>query len=151
MTDLPFWKARPLSGLSPDEWESLCDGCGKCCVTTLEDEETGELFRTSVACRLFDDKTCACRNYSDRKTHVPLCLKLTPENVPELGFFPRTCAYRLVAIGADLPEWHHLVCGDREEIHRRGMSVRGLTLSEADVDPDLLEHFIIDWPGEDTE
>lgn len=146
---LPFWRTKPLTQMTPEEWESLCDGCGKCCVTTLEDEVTGELFRTNVACVMFDDQTCACKDYPNRQTHVPLCLKLTPENVSELSFFPRSCAYRLVALGRDLPDWHHLQCGDREEIHRRGLSIRGETLNEADVDPDLIEHFIVEWPGED--
>lgn len=144
----PFWRTTPLEAMSEGQWESLCDGCGKCCTFTLEDEETQEMLDTQVACHLFDPKTCACGDYANRKASVPQCIKVTPENLAELDFFPPSCAYLLVAAGKDLPEWHHLVCGDREEIHRRGYSVRGATISERMVGDDRLEDFITLWNGD---
>jgi uncharacterized cysteine cluster protein YcgN (CxxCxxCC family) len=140
----PFWKTTPLEAMTESQWESLCDGCGKCCAFTLEDEETGEMFRTRVACRLFDAAACGCGDYANRFTRVAQCIKVTPDNVRTLTFFPATCAYRLVALGSDLPDWHHLVCGDREEIHRRGKSIRGQTISETEVDDDDFEDHILD-------
>lgn len=123
--DAPFWKTKPLEALSASEWESLCDGCGKCCLAKLEDEDTGEIRWTSVACRLFDDKGCACHDYAGRFERVPDCLQLTPENVRTLTWLPRTCAYRLVAEGSDLYWWHHLVSGSRDTVHDAGVSMRG--------------------------
>jgi uncharacterized cysteine cluster protein YcgN (CxxCxxCC family) len=140
----PFWKTTPLEAMNAEQWESLCDGCGKCCAFTLEDEETGEIFRTRVACRLFDAAACGCADYDNRFSRVSQCIKVTPRNVRELTFFPVSCAYRLVAQGSDLPDWHHLVCGDREEIHRRGQSIRGQTISEELVDDDAFEDHILD-------
>jgi hypothetical protein len=145
MTEAPFWKTKPLTAMTEAEWESLCDGCGKCCTNTLEDEETGDLYATRVACRLFCDKTAQCSNYAERVKHVPECIKVSPENVAELDFLPATCGYRLVWQGADLPDWHHLVCGDREEIHRRSFSVRGRTVNEAKLGKRELEDFLHDW------
>lgn len=142
----PFWRHKTLEQMNVAEWESLCDGCGKCCTFTLEDEDTGDLYRTSVSCKLFDDGACGCSNYSDRFKYVPECLKVTPENIGTLDFFPNTCAYVLVYEGRDLPEWHHLVCGDREEIHRRGMSVRNRTFREDKIGGVDLEDFVVEWP-----
>ncbi|WP_425358037.1 YcgN family cysteine cluster protein [Notoacmeibacter marinus] len=121
----PFWVAKPLEDLTPDEWESLCDGCGKCCLAKLEDEDSGDIYWTSVGCRLFDAKACRCKDYDNRLSLVPDCVDLTPEQVRALPWLPSSCAYRLVAEGKALPSWHHLVCGDRERIHERGESVRG--------------------------
>jgi uncharacterized cysteine cluster protein YcgN (CxxCxxCC family) len=148
--DAPFWKRKTLEEMNVAEWESLCDGCGKCCTFTLEDEDTGDLYRTSVACQLFDDGACGCRDYSNRFATVPECLKVTPQNIAEMDFFPHTCAYVLVYEGKDLPEWHHLVCGDREEIHRRGLSVRNKTLSEKALGGADMDDFVIEWPEEQT-
>jgi uncharacterized protein len=139
----PFWKTVPLDEMSEAQWESLCDGCGKCCTYTLEDEETGELFRTRVACRLFDSGACACSDYGNRFARVDHCIKVTPQNVRTLTFFPDSCAYRLLARGENLPNWHHLVCGNREEIHRLGHSVRTRTISEAEVDDADFEDHIL--------
>ena len=144
----PFWRVKTLEQMNVAEWESLCDGCGKCCTYTLEDEDTAELYRTNVSCKLFDSGTCGCRDYQNRFKTVPECLKVTPQNIETLEFFPPTCAYLLVYEGKDLPDWHHLVCGDREEIHRRGLSVQGRTISEDAIGDADLEDFVIEWPEE---
>jgi uncharacterized cysteine cluster protein YcgN (CxxCxxCC family) len=143
----PFWQTTPLAEMSEAEWESLCDGCGKCCTFTLENEDTGELFNTRVACRLFDSTACGCSDYSQRFVSVPTCIKITPEIAGDLHFLPDTCAYRLVAAGHRLPDWHHLVCGDREAVHRLGWSVRGQTISETVVEASgaTLEDHIVVW------
>jgi uncharacterized protein len=121
----PFWKNKTLAQMDAGEWESLCDGCGKCCLSKIEDEDTSEIFYTSVACRLFDEGSCRCTDYANRSVQVPDCVTLTAENVPGISWLPKTCAYRLVQEGRDLFPWHHLVCGDREEVHRAGVSIRG--------------------------
>ena len=137
-----FWKTKPLAAMSRDEWESVCDGCGKCCVHKLEDEDTGELLPTNVACRLLDRRSGQCSDYRNRKAHVPECVRLTPAKLETLDWLPSSCAYLLVHRGHDLPGWHHLVAGDRDAIHRAGMSVRGWTVSEDDAGP--LENHIIE-------
>lgn len=130
----PFWTTRTLEEMSPAEWESLCDGCGKCCLSKLEDEDTGEIHWTSVACRLFDAQKCRCRNYARRNEKVPDCVRLTPENVRTIAWLPKTCAYRLVARGEALPDWHPLVSGNAETVHAAGVSVRGrITAFEDDL------------------
>jgi hypothetical protein len=117
--------------MSPGEWESLCDGCGLCCLVRFEDEDTGEVTPTRVACRLFDADRCACTSYGDRKTHVPDCIKLTPHNIQALAWMPPSCAYRRLYEGKPLPAWHPLITGDPESVHAAGVSVRGQTISEA--------------------
>ncbi|MEQ8345459.1 MAG: YcgN family cysteine cluster protein [Sneathiellaceae bacterium] len=139
----PFWRSKTLVQMDADEWESLCDGCGKCCLHKIEWADTREIEYTNVACRLFDSATCRCTDYADRKAQVPDCVMLTPQVIDSLNWMPVTCAYRLVAEGRDLPPWHHLVCGDRNEVHRVGVGMRGLTLSE-DEAGDLEDH-IVDW------
>jgi uncharacterized cysteine cluster protein YcgN (CxxCxxCC family) len=130
----PFWKTKTLAEMSSAEWESLCDGCGKCCLSKIEDEETLEIYYTSVACRLFDEGTCRCTDYVNRSAEVPDCVTLTPDNITGLSWMPKTCAYRLVAEGRDLFDWHHLVCGDPEAVHRANVSIRGkITASETDL------------------
>ena len=124
------------------EWESLCDGCGKCCVHKLEDETTGELLPTNVSCRLLDRRTGQCRDYKHRKAYVPECVRLTPARIREIDWLPSTCAYLLLANGEDLPGWHPLVTGDPESVHRAGQSVRGWTVSEDEAGD--LEHHLID-------
>jgi uncharacterized protein len=136
-----FWEERPLHRLSRDEWESLCDGCGKCCLHKLEDEETGEVFPTNVACRLLDRKQSRCKDYANRKLFVPDCVRLTPGALGTLDWLPSTCAYRLVANGQPLPAWHHLESGSRETVHEAGMSTRGWTVSEDDAG-DLEFHLV---------
>jgi hypothetical protein len=128
------------------EWESLCDGCGLCCLIRFEDEETGEIIPTRVACKLFDDGACRCSDYDRRRIHVPDCIKLTPGNIEGLQWMPLSCAYRRLYEGKDLPRWHPLITGDRESVHRSGVSVRGQTLSEAVLaDPeDALDHVAYD-------
>jgi uncharacterized protein len=121
----PFWTAKTLEQLSPQEWEALCDGCGKCCLAKLEDEDNGDIYWTSVGCRLFDAGACRCRDYGNRLEKVPDCVRLTPDNVRTIAWLPQTCAYRLVAEGRDLYWWHHLVSGSRETVHQAGISVRG--------------------------
>jgi uncharacterized cysteine cluster protein YcgN (CxxCxxCC family) len=142
---LPFWKTKTLKQMTDAEWESLCDGCGKCCLVKLEDEETLELYFTSLHCKLLNPGTCQCSNYANRKKYVPECVKLTPESIPTLDWLPATCGYKLVHEGQDLKDWHHLVCGDRNEVHRRGISAKGKIRSEVGVaDEDALD-YLIDW------
>jgi len=145
MTSEPFWRSKTLDQMSREEWESLCDGCAKCCLVKLEDEDTGEIEPTDVACRLLELGTCRCGDYANRKRKVSDCVILTPKNVGELRWMPSTCAYRLVHEGRDLYPWHHLVCGDRDAVHRAGASIKGRVVSERDVsDEELLDH-VIDW------
>lgn len=140
---LPFWKTKTLSEMTTTEWESLCDGCGKCCLNKLINDDE-ELFFTDVACRLLNLGSCRCGNYPERKKHVPDCQVLTVENIPEFRWLPSTCAYRLVAEGKELAEWHPLLSGDPESVHRAGISVRGRAFSEDDVLD--LENRIVEWP-----
>lgn len=147
--DTPFWKTKTLEAMSPEEWESLCDGCGKCCLSKLEDEDTGEIHFTSVGCRLLNAETCRCSDYANRRALVADCVGLTPQNVRTISWLPKTCGYRLVAEGRDLYPWHPLVSGDPESVHRAGVSVRGrVTASETDLaDPeDYLEHMLEEEP-----
>ncbi|MFC3714447.1 YcgN family cysteine cluster protein [Sphingoaurantiacus capsulatus] len=139
----PFWREKTLRQMDRAEWESLCDGCGKCCVHKLEDEDTGELMATNVACRLLDRRTGRCKDYRNRRAYVPECVRLTPEKVLDLDWLPSTCAYLLLAEGKDLPDWHPLITGDPESVHAAGQSVRGWTVSEDEVGDDL-ENFVID-------
>jgi uncharacterized protein len=134
-----FWD-MPLNKLTPPEWEALCDGCGKCCLNKLEFEDTGEVAFTRVACRLLDGETCQCTNYPDRKKYVPECVVLTPKTY----WLPQTCAYRLLHEGKPLLEWHPLLTGDPQSVHDAGMSVRGWTIPEYEVDEDDWEDYIID-------
>ncbi len=144
----PFWRTKRLSQMTRAEWESLCDGCGRCCLNKLEEEGTGKTFFTNVACRLFDAAACRCKDYAGRKRLVPDCVKLSWRNVARIVWLPPTCAYRLVAEGRDLPWWHHLVSGSRETVHQAGVSVRGKeTVCESDVPDAMLERHIVSWPG----
>lgn len=142
MTAGRFWEDVPLDKLDRGQWEALCDGCGKCCLHKIEDEETGELFATNVACKLLDRRTAQCSNYRHRRAFVPDCVRLTASNVDSIDWLPSTCAYRLRAEGRPLPDWHYLVCGDRDAVRRAGESVSGWTISEDDAGE--LEHHMID-------
>ena len=137
MTEKPFWEIKPLDAMSVEEWESLCDGCGLCCLIRFEDEDTGEIIPTRVACKLLDQQLCRCKDYPNRKAHVPDCIKLTPWNIEALKWMPQSCGYRRVFEGRPLASWHPLISGDPESVHRAGVSIRGQTISE-DVleDPD---------------
>lgn len=137
----PFWRHVRLQDMSPKQWESLCDGCGKCCLNKLEDIDTGELAYTNVACRLLDLGVCRCTRYEERSRLVPDCVVLTPDNIADLHWMPSTCAYRLLAEGRDLLDWHPLVSGDPDSVHRAGVSVRGRAISERHAGP--LEHHIL--------
>lgn len=135
----------PLDRMTPEEWEALCDGCGKCCLLKLEDEDRpGHVVYTDIACRLFDDSDCRCANYSLRQSLVKGCVVLTPKTLPEAkSWMPRTCAYRLLAEGKDLPDWHPLVTGDPNSVHEAGISVRRATVPEYEVEEeDWLDHVI---------
>lgn len=140
--DRPFWETKTLAQMSPSEWESLCDGCGLCCLVRLEDEATGEVTPTRVHCRLFDPDACRCTDYQNRRAHVADCIKLTPGNIKDLFWMPRSCAYRRLHEGKPLPAWHPLLTGDPESVHRAGVSVRGQTVSElALADPEDAAEF----------
>jgi uncharacterized cysteine cluster protein YcgN (CxxCxxCC family) len=139
LAETPFWRRKRLADMTPAEWESLCDGCGLCCLHKIMDEDSNDIAVTDVACRLLDLDTCRCSDYPNRRRHVPDCVHLTPETTANLNWLPSTCAYRLVDQGRDLFDWHPLVSGDPETVHRAGISARGAAVSEDDVD-DLEDH-----------
>jgi uncharacterized protein len=143
----PFWRMKTLGEMTAEEWESLCDGCARCCLVKLEDEETGEVHYTDIACTLLDAGACRCRDYQNRQAQVPDCVRLAATNVRELAWLPPTCAYRLVAQGRDLPWWHPLVSGTAETVHSAGISVRDRVAgSEEEFSlSELLDH-VADWP-----
>lgn len=140
-----FWERVPLDKMTPAEWEALCDGCGKCCLNKLEDADTGEVWFTRIACRLFDDATCQCSNYEIRKRIVPECVVLTPATLDQVAYWmPASCAYRRLNEGRGLAEWHPLISGDPETVHQAGVSIRGQTLGEFEIPEDDWEDYIID-------
>ena len=140
----PFWKTRSLETLSREEWESLCDGCGKCCLQKLEDEETREIYFTNIVCDLLDLDSCRCTHYQERSTLVPTCVTLSPKDLADPYWLPPSCAYRLLAENKDLPAWHPLRCGgDRRKMELAGHAVSGKVVREADADD--WEHHLIDW------
>jgi uncharacterized protein len=157
--DLPFWRAKTLADMSDAEWESLCDGCGRCCLVKLEEdlgdtparkgaqEPNPRIYFTDVGCKLLDGQSCRCRDYPNRTAHVSDCVRLTPDVVGEIGWLPPTCAYRLRNEGRDLYWWHPLVSGDPDTVHAAGISVRGrVTGAEDEIHPDHLEDHIVGWP-----
>ena len=146
MTDVPFWKRKTLEEMNRREWESLCDGCAKCCLVKLEDEDTLAIEYTNVACRLLDCTSCQCSDYKNRKKHVPDCVKLSPKVIEEVSWMPPSCAYRLISEGKDLPDWHPLVSGETESVVEAGMSVRGRVISEVEIDFDDICDYIVEWP-----
>lgn len=141
----PFWKTKRLEEMCPAEWESLCDGCGRCCLHKLRDADTATLAFTTVACHLLDLNTCRCGDYAHRQRRVADCVSLTPAEVRAVDWLPPSCAYRRLAEGKDLAWWHPLVSGDRDTVHRAGVSVRGRAINERRAGP--LEHHMADWPG----
>lgn len=140
-----FWQRKSLSELSQEQWESLCDGCGKCCLHKLEDEETDEVYYTCVACRYLDRDKGGCRDYNNRLENVPECIDLSPSDVTEFHWLPQTCAYRLVAEGKPLEPWHPLMSGDPKTVHQAGISVMGRVYAEEQVNEDELEEYIVHW------
>ena len=146
MADTPFWEAKTLREMSRQEWESLCDGCGRCCLIRFEDEETGQVIPTRISCRLLNTQTCACTDYPRRRRYVPDCIKLTPEKIEHLTWMPRSCAYRRLHEGRGLAWWHPLISGDVDSVRRAGVSVAGKVVSEtalANVED------AIDFPADD--
>jgi len=146
--DGSFWKIKTLEEMSGSEWESLCDGCARCCLEKLEDEDTGKIYFTHVSCKLLDSGLCACKDYPNRSDKVPDCVRLTPENVRTLSWLPPSCGYRLVAEGRDLYWWHPLISGDPNTVHEAGVSVRGRVQGTENeiADADLEDH-IVQWPA----
>lgn len=148
-TRRPFWEYKSLNEMTVAEWESLCDGCGLCCLIRFEDEDTGDITPTRVSCKLFDPDKCSCSNYANRRKYVPDCIKLTPYNIDDLMWMPKSCAYRRLHEGKTLPQWHPLITGDPESTHKAGVSIRGQTVSEETLNepedamdfaaPDLLD------------
>jgi uncharacterized cysteine cluster protein YcgN (CxxCxxCC family) len=147
---VPFWRAKTLAQMNAREWESLCDGCGRCCLVKLEDDDTGEVHYTDVGCRLLDAGSCRCRDYRRRQRKVADCVRLTPESVASLSWLPPTCAYRLLDEGRDLPSWHPLVSGDPATVHAAGVSVANRVSGHEDEFSlaELLER-VVDWPTAD--
>jgi uncharacterized protein len=142
-----FWEKYPVDRLTQAEWEALCDGCGKCCLNKLEDEETGEVALTRIACRLLDDSTCRCGQYPIRHQFVPECIVLSPQNMDKnLYWMPETCAYKLLWQGKRLFDWHPLISGDPQTVHDAGISVQGITIPEFDVPEEDWEDYIIEEP-----
>jgi uncharacterized protein len=139
----PFWE-KPLAALDRGEWEALCDGCGRCCIHKVEDEDTGQLYPTNVACKLLDRRHGRCTDYAHRKQQVSDCVVLKPDKLGEMDWLPDTCAYKLRAAGKPLPDWHYLISGSRETVHEAGQSTRGWTVSE--VDAGELEWHLVDRP-----
>jgi uncharacterized cysteine cluster protein YcgN (CxxCxxCC family) len=142
--DRPFWETVPMRQMTRQQWESLCDGCGRCCVHKLEDEETLEIFPTNVACRLLDVRTARCSNYAGRHAHVPECVRLTPERLEQIEWLPDTCGYLRIHRGQPLPDWHPLMTGDPDSARKAGQTVAGKVISETHAGD--LEHHIIDTP-----
>ena len=141
----PFWKTKRLEQMTAAEWESLCDGCGRCCLHKLRHDDDGRLDFTNVACRLLDLETCRCGDYAARRQRVPDCVQLTPASLRRIDWLPPSCAYRRLAEGRDLAWWHPLVSGDPGTVHAAGVSVLGRAVSERRAGP--LDHHVVDWPG----
>ena len=145
--DDPFWRRKTLEEMTPEEWEALCDHCGRCCLVKLEEEDTGEIHFTSAVCALYDLERGGCTAYENRAERMPDCVPLTPEKVRTLSWLPSTCAYRLLAEGKDLPDWHPLVSGDPDTVRRAGVSILGRVVCERDVDINDLPDLIVTWPA----
>jgi len=148
-TDKPFWQVKSLADMTSSEWESLCDGCGKCCLQQLVDEDTERLVFTDVACDLLDQQSCRCSDYANRTERVPTCLSINPDNISQVAeFAPLSCAYRLLYFGEQLPAWHHLRSGNVESVHLASKSVQGRCRARSSVSKDQLEDYVVYWPLE---
>jgi len=141
-----FWEEKSLGEMNDKEWESLCDGCARCCLIKLEDEDTGQIVTSDVHCKLMNEDDCSCTDYANRQVSVPDCIKLTPDNVGSISWMPVTCAYRRLVEGKGLAWWHPLVSGDRQTVVDAGISVKGRSVSEEKVKPDDWEDHIVGWP-----
>lgn len=139
-----FWEEKTIYEMTPQEWEQLCDQCGKCCLHKIEDEDTGEIFLTNVACKLFDPKSCQCSNYRNRKKHVPDCTYLNPKNVQNAPWLPSTCAYKILASNGKLESWHPLLSGNKNTVHSSGNSLKGKFVIPEDQADDLRDH-VVTW------
>lgn len=151
MSETPFWKRVPLEQMDESQWESLCDGCGRCCLHKLEDEDTAEVVHTDIACRLLDTRSCRCGDYDNRFERVPECLNMTINTARYADWLPPSCAYRRLAEGRDLAWWHPLVSGRADSVHEAGISVRDRVVGEQHVHPDQIEEHVVSWPGEAPE
>ena len=140
-----FWEQKTLAQMNDSEWESLCDGCARCCLHKLEDADTGEVYYTGVRCRYLEEDTCRCSDYPRRSELVPHCIDLRRENLEALYWLPDTCAYRRLHEGKTLLAWHPLVSGRRESVHEAGISIRGRAVSDEFVHPDGYEEHIVHW------
>ena len=149
MSGSAFWETKSLQEMTAEEWESLCDGCGRCCLHKIEDEESGELYQTRISCFLLDQDSCRCSDYANRLKHVPDCIRLTPKTIADYPWLPASCAYKRLYLGQPLPAWHPLVSGDRDSVHQAGISVRQQTVSEKYVHPDDWQDLVIVWEGEE--
>lgn len=145
MSNRRFWEEKTLAQMNVAEWESLCDGCAKCCLHKLEDEEDGEVYYTNIRCRHLLEQTCRCSDYPQRSVLVPHCIKLRPEDLADYHWLPSTCAYRLLSEGQPLADWHPLVSGDPETVHEAGISIRGRSISDEFVHPDGYDEHIVHW------
>lgn len=148
MSKEPFWKTKTLEEMSAQEWESLCDGCGKCCLNKLEDWDTGEIYWTNIGCELLNCDTCLCKDYENRFQKVPDCIQLTPENVRTIRWLPPTCAYRLIRDGDDLFDWHPLISGNPNSVHSAGISVQGRAIEDDGIAAEDYENHLVEWPRE---
>ncbi|MFH1982110.1 MAG: YcgN family cysteine cluster protein [Pseudomonadota bacterium] len=149
-TDTPFWETTALDALTADQWESLCDGCARCCLHKLQDEDTQAVYYTDVACTMLDVTACRCTDYDRRHERMPACARLTCETVRAIGWLPATCAYRLCALGKPLPRWHHLLTGSMDGVHRSGASVRGKAVVLEDPDEETLMARVVEMIATDT-
>ena len=145
MSETRFWETKSLDSMTNEEWESLCDGCGRCCLHKLVNDETGDVFYTRVACRLLNAESGRCERYSERLSEVEDCLNVRRMRSAELAWMPNTCAYRRIAEGKSLPDWHPLLSGDPASVVSAGIAVAGRTISEEHADLDNLETEIIEW------
>ena len=145
MAEKPFWQTVKLADMTAAQWEAVCDGCAKCCLVKLQDEDSGEIVFTDIVCNLLDQQTCRCAHYQERTKLVPDCVKLTKDNLDKIDFMPPSCAYRLLHEGKDLPQWHPLVSGHADSVVEAGMSVKGRVIAEMTFDGDS-EDRVVDWP-----